>query len=83
MTCRGETSWFGFARAIVGYLANQMPDKKIARCVAIKSSEYPLPARRPSNSVLSNEKLRSGFGIELPEWRAAMERVMEEISAIV
>ena len=81
MTCRGETSWFGFAREIFGYAANQMPDKKIARCVAIKSSEYPLPARRPKNSVLSNAKLLHAFGIELPGWRAALERVMEEIAA--
>ncbi len=79
MTCRDETSWFRFAREVLGLLANIMPDEKIARCVAIKSSEYPLPAQRPRNSVLSNAKLLHAFGIELPEWHAAMYRVMREI----
>jgi len=79
LTCRGETSWFGFAQEFLGRAAARLPGRRMARCVPISSSEYPLAARRPRNSVLSNEKLRESFGIELPEWRAALREVLEEI----
>jgi dTDP-4-dehydrorhamnose reductase len=78
LTCRGETSWFGFARDVLACVAAKAPDKKLARCVPISSSQYPLPAARPRNSVLSNEKLLRGFGFQLPEWRTAMELVIDQ-----
>ncbi len=79
LTCGGETSWFGFAREALAYMAAKVPGKKLARCIPIPSSQYPTPARRPRNSVLSNGKLEHGFGFQLPEWRAAMEPVLEEM----
>jgi dTDP-4-dehydrorhamnose reductase len=80
MTCAGQTSWFGFAQEFIGWVAARCPQRKLARCVPISSAAYPLPARRPQNSVLSNQKLRESFAIELPEWRAALTWVMEELS---
>ena len=80
LTCGGETSWFGFAREFLDWTAARLPGQRLARCVPISSLEYLLPARRPRNSVLSNQKLRAAFAIELPEWRAALREVMEEIS---
>jgi dTDP-4-dehydrorhamnose reductase len=79
MTCAGQTSWFGFAQEFLGWTAARLAQKRIARCVPISSSEYLLPARRPRNSVLSNQKLQETFSIELPEWRAAVHLVMQEI----
>lgn len=73
MTCRGETSWHGFAKAIVERsLSGNKPDLK-----AIPTSEYPTPAARPKYSVLSNQKLTSIFGVELPEWERALIQCME------
>jgi dTDP-4-dehydrorhamnose reductase len=80
MTCAGQISWFGFAEEFLGWVAARCPQRKLARCVPIPSSEYPLAARRPRNSVLSNQKLRGAFGLQLPDWRAALECVMEESS---
>jgi dTDP-4-dehydrorhamnose reductase len=80
MTCAGQTSWFGFAQEFIGWVAARCPQRKLARCVPISSAEYPLPARRPHNSVLSNEKLHRAFGLKLPDWRAALKPVMEELS---
>ena len=80
MTCAGQTSWFGFAQEFLGWVAARCPQRKLARCVPISSAEYPLPARRPHNSVLSNEKLRRTFGLKLLDWREAVIQVMEELS---
>jgi dTDP-4-dehydrorhamnose reductase len=80
MTCAGQITWFGFAQELLEWTAARVPGQRLARCVPISSSEYPLPARRPSNSVLSNRKLKEAFGLELPDWRVALQRVLEEVN---
>jgi len=64
LVCTGQTSWFGFARAIV----EASPTTRDTKLIPISTSEYPSPALRPANSVLSTEKLRSAFGITPPAW---------------
>ena len=72
----GQTSWHGFAEAIIG----SMPDceKKCKVVEPISTSEYPLPARRPAYSVLSCEKLQRTFGLKLPDWRDSLGQVLEK-----
>ena len=63
LSARGRTSWCGFAKAILEML-------QIERAVApIRTDEYPLPARRPANSMLDTGKLERDLGIVLPDWR--------------
>lgn len=71
LTCRGETTWCGFAQAIFERSSIGISP----RVIAIPSSAYPTPAARPRNSVLSNEKLKSSFGVELPGWQSSLEEV--------
>ncbi len=73
MTNGGETSWHGFATAIQTLDTPEKP----ARLVAIPSSEYPTPARRPLNSRLDNGKLERVFGIRLPDWRDALRLCLD------
>ena len=69
MTAGGSTSWHGFAAAI---LELSSPEKKPA-LTPIPTEDYPLPAARPQNSILSNEKLQSGFGLQLPDWKSGLK----------
>ena len=58
MTCSGSVSWCGFARAIF----ERAPDLlggKTPKVNPIATSDYPTPAKRPHNSVLSNDKTAS------------------------
>jgi dTDP-4-dehydrorhamnose reductase len=48
---------------------------------AIASSEYPTPAKRPRNSVLSNARLKERFGVELPSWEAELGNVLARLTA--
>lgn len=64
LVCTGQTSWFGFAKAIV----EASPTTRDTKLIPIPTSEYPTAARRPANSVLATEKLRSAFGITPPAW---------------
>ncbi|HEX9183652.1 MAG TPA: dTDP-4-dehydrorhamnose reductase, partial [Burkholderiales bacterium] len=51
MTAGGETSWCGFARAILAQARIAIP------VVPIRTEEYPTPARRPRNSRLDCSRL--------------------------
>jgi dTDP-4-dehydrorhamnose reductase len=78
MTCGGVISWCGFAKAIFER-AQPILNGKIAQVSPIPTSAYPTPARRPLNSVLSNEKLFSRFGVRLREWEPALDAVMHRL----
>lgn len=68
LSAAGETSWHGFAAAI----READPRAGEHRCravVAVPTSEFPTPARRPAYSVLSNERVAAAFGVRLPHWR--------------
>ncbi len=80
MTCGGSTSWCGFSREIFAR-ANGLLDGRHPEVVPIPSSQYQTAARRPMNSVLSNEKLAARFGIRLPEWGDALDSVLQQLSA--
>ena len=71
LAAQGETTWHGFARAIL----QEVSQDKRPRLTAIKTSEYPLPAKRPVNSVLDCGRLIGEFG-GLPEWDAALKLCM-------
>jgi dTDP-4-dehydrorhamnose reductase len=75
MTCGGSVSWCGFARAIFAR-ADSLLHGKVPTVMPIASAEYVTPAKRPRNSLLSNEKLHTRFGVQLAPWEAALETVL-------
>ena len=79
MTCGGSVSWRGFADAIFARAQNLLGGRRPATA-PIPTSEYPTPARRPQNSVLSNKKLNAAFGVQLPSWGDALDRVFLEFN---
>lgn len=79
MTCAGTVSWCGFAKAIFER-ARPILGGKVPEVRPIPTSEYPTPACRPQNSVLSNEKLFAQFGVRLKRWEDALEEVMRRLN---
>jgi dTDP-4-dehydrorhamnose reductase len=70
LSAGGETSWFGFAKAI---LANQLaPTVPVPRLTPVGTEEYPARATRPKYSVLSNAKLNRNFGLIMPHWENSL-----------
>jgi len=81
-TARGETTWFGFAQAIFEERSRRSSGTfAVPRVVPIPTRDYPTPARRPLNSVLSCARLRDVFGIELADWRAALAEAISQLPA--
>jgi dTDP-4-dehydrorhamnose reductase len=87
VTAGGRTSWAGFAQAILEeYEVLASADEageyggslKTRRVVEIGTPEYPTPARRPVNSVLSNARINSEFGIVMPDWRTQLRLALQD-----
>lgn len=77
----GETSWFDYARYVLDFARRagvtlKLPENALQ---AIPTSQYPTPAKRPLNSRLNTEKLKSTFDIDLPDWQMGVERMLMEI----
>ncbi len=72
-TCGGKTTWRGFAEAIFELESKRRPAFVAPRVEGIASADYPTPAQRPRNSVLSNEKLRAHFGVQFPSWHTSLQ----------
>jgi dTDP-4-dehydrorhamnose reductase len=77
----GETTWHGFAEAIFerAYAQGLIARKPVVHPIA--TADYPTRARRPAYSVLDTARLRGEFGLELPDWRAALDRTLSTDSA--
>ena len=69
----GEITWWDFTNEIkkealeLGLLTN-------ASCTVnpCKTEEYPTPAKRPSYSVLSKDKIQAALEITLPSWKESL-----------
>jgi dTDP-4-dehydrorhamnose reductase len=72
LTAQGQTTWHGFAQAIVMHRSTQRKPP----VVPIATKDYFLPARRPHNSVLSCRKLTDTF-CQLPNWDNALSLCLE------
>jgi dTDP-4-dehydrorhamnose reductase len=75
----GATTWFGFTEAIIDLARSTLP--RVPRLVPIATAEYPTPARRPANSVLSCAKASRTLGTTLADWRSGLEQVWQRYSA--
>ncbi|HEV6964823.1 MULTISPECIES: dTDP-4-dehydrorhamnose reductase [Roseateles] len=77
----GETSWHDYARFVIEFARQRGRPIQVApdQILAIPTSDYPTPAKRPLNSRLSTAKLQQRFGLTLPSWQQGVERMLNEI----
>lgn len=69
----GICSWYEFAREIVRLSGKE------CQVNPVTTAEYPTKTKRPAYSVLEKSKIKKTFGISIPEWKEALQRMMEEI----
>jgi dTDP-4-dehydrorhamnose reductase len=79
LTSNGETSWFGFAKAILTEAAVRF-GSPLPNLVPILTANYPTPAKRPANSRLSCQRLEQTFGVSLPHWEQALSLVLDTLT---
>ncbi|MFT3961386.1 dTDP-4-dehydrorhamnose reductase [Propionivibrio sp.] len=83
LAAAGETSWHAYACFVIEQAreAGRPLHVRPERIEAIPTSAYPTPARRPLNSRLDTARLRSAFGLHLPDWRDGVRRLLDELPA--
>lgn len=72
----GSTSWHSFASRIVELMS--AAERRCREVVGITTAEYPTPAKRPAYSVLDCGKLKTTFGIQLPDWENGLRLVLDK-----
>ena len=72
-TDEGVASWYDFTKAIFDITG------KKTKVNAIRTSQYPTPAKRPLYSVFSKNKIKRNYGLEIPYWRDSLKRCLEQM----
>jgi dTDP-4-dehydrorhamnose reductase len=72
LNASGETSWHGYAEAIFAEAQRLGLMETIPVVHRIPSTDYPLPAKRPTNSRLDCSRFKRDFGLALPDWRTGL-----------
>jgi len=78
VTAAGETSWFGFAQAIMDYAMTAKAGGNRPKIHPISSFEYPTAAARPKNGRLAGDLVRRRFGIALMDWNSALKTCVQK-----
>ena len=78
LSSSGHVSRYEFAQAIIRIMKelSGTPDGW-ASVKPITSDQYPLPARRPRHPVMSKDKVKRIFGIEIPHWEDQLRAFLE------
>lgn len=79
LTPHGQTSWHGFAEAIIEGAYDRGLLAKRPAVTAISTAEFPTPASRPAWSVLDNRSLEQDWALTLPDWETGLRRVLDAL----
>ena len=80
LVASGQTSWHGFASAIVEDAHALGLLTRVPAVLPITTADFPTPAQRPANSVLDTTRLRSDFGIVPSDWREGLRATLRGIA---
>ena len=73
----GEITWAGFAREIFRQSAAR--GGVSAEVAGITTAEYPTPAKRPANSLLSHSAIQQAYGIAPRPWQDALGDILNDL----
>lgn len=83
LAASGHTTWHAYARHVIeqalahGAVLKAGPDAVLP----INASAFPTPAVRPANSRLDCSKFCTSFGLNMPDWRHHVNRLIAELAA--
>lgn len=71
----GQTSWYGFARAIFARFGIEKVTVE-----PVSSEEYPTVAERPAYSVLTSRRVQSTFDLSIPTWTEQLAALQSRLN---
>ena len=81
-TNEGVASWYDFACEIVEIGEQCGLPVVTERVQPIPTEDFPLPATRPANSVLSKKKIRGLLNYPIPHWKASLRTMVQQLAAL-
>jgi dTDP-4-dehydrorhamnose reductase len=81
IACTGQTSWQGFASAIVAGLKARGVKLEVETITPIEAREFPTKAKRPGNSRFELARLENVFGVVTPSWNEALAVELDELAS--
>jgi dTDP-4-dehydrorhamnose reductase len=77
----GETTWYDYARFVIEQAIASGKTLKVRpeNIMPIATADYPLPARRPANSLLDTRIFRTTFDLQLPDWQGSVQHILQQI----
>ena len=69
----GHCSWCDFAKEIM------RTGNKNCVVEPISTSEYPMLAQRPQYSLMSTEKIKTDYHVNVPDWKTSLKKCVEEL----
>jgi len=78
-TAAGETTWYGFAVAILEEAQRIGFRIRTQAVVPISTAEYPVAAARPACSVLDTAKIQPCLDKPVPAWRDSLRTMLGEL----
>ncbi|GBR50271.1 NAD(P)-dependent oxidoreductase [Gluconobacter sphaericus NBRC 12467] len=73
----GETTWHGLAVAALEEAAKH--GQTMPQVNAIRTEDWPTPAKRPQDSRMDNSKLHRVFGVKMPDWRHSVTHIVHKL----
>jgi dTDP-4-dehydrorhamnose reductase len=74
---QGETSWYGLATAALEQAARH--GRPMPEITAIRTQDWPTPAKRPMDSRMECTKLSEVFNVTLPRWEDSLINVVDQL----
>lgn len=81
LTAHGQTSWHGFAEAIVEGAFERGLIARKPSVVPIATTDFPTRARRPAYSCMDNGRLPPDLLSIIHDWRDGLRHVLDEFGA--
>jgi dTDP-4-dehydrorhamnose reductase len=77
----GVTNWHEYGRFVIAEAIKAGKAMKVSADMVkpITTSDYPVPAKRPSNSRLNTTLFQDTFDLRLPDWKQGVSHVLQQI----
>jgi dTDP-4-dehydrorhamnose reductase len=81
LAAAGETTWYAYAEYVLAKAKQLKPSLNYAvkDFVAVPTSDFPTPAKRPLNSRLNCSRLEQALQLKLPPWQVGVDAMLTKI----
>ncbi|QDH16898.1 dTDP-4-dehydrorhamnose reductase [Swingsia samuiensis] len=76
-TGSGDATWYELA--VKALKEAEKHGQALPEITAIKTEDWPTPAKRPKDSRLDNSKLEKTFNVRLPNWHESVEKTVQSL----